>query len=189
MKIKKILFWQPHEDILRKLLSLKFGKYLVIFLNYSIWLFLFFVSYLLVKKDPNMFWQLLIATIVAEFVERLVKKQIYWRRPLFERKDSTPPGLVDRWYKTGSFPSGHSIKAAFFFLFILQYGVIHPFIYALIAIPLIIFRVLVGFHYPIDVLGGLSMGAVIWYFADKLVFPAPLINLAKLAFDLVFFIH
>ncbi|MDP4010183.1 MAG: phosphatase PAP2 family protein [Candidatus Shapirobacteria bacterium] len=189
MKIKKIFFWQPQEDILKKLLSINLGKFLVIFLNYSIWVFLFFVSYLLVKKDPNIFWQLLLATIIGEIIEQLVKKQIYWRRPLFERKDKTPPGLVDRWYKTGSFPSGHSIKAVFFFLFILQYGVIHPLTFSLIAIPLILFRVLVGFHYPIDILGGLSIGTIIWFISRGIVFPVPLINLAKSAFDLVFFIH
>lgn len=189
MKKHKFLFWQPEKDILRALLSINSGKYILVFFNYIIWIFLFYISYLIIKSNINAFWQLLFAVIVTEIVERYVKKKVYWRRPLFNRKDKTPPGLVDKWYKTGSFPSGHTIKAVYYLLFIIQYQVFDPISYIAIIVPLLFFRVLMGFHYPIDLLGGIIIGIFSWIFTRNIVFPDFINNFIQLIFNFIFLIH
>lgn len=89
---------------------------------------------------------------------------------MFLRKDPVPPGLVKKWYETGSFPSGHTTKAMFFCLFLFQYGILTP-IYFLIVLPLLIFRVIIGFHYPIDILGGVVIGFFVWFISSQLQMP------------------
>lgn len=164
MKNNSPLFWQPSTDYLRLLSSSKFGRLVLIFLNYAIWLFFLYLSYLLIKSIFYLFWQLFFATIFAEILERIIKKKNLWSRPMFLRHDQTPLGLVDKWYRSGAFPSGHTIKAAFFLLFIIQYPVFSIPLFLIICLSLLFFRVLVGFHYPIDILGGALMGIIIWFF-------------------------
>jgi undecaprenyl-diphosphatase len=189
MKKHKLLFWQPRYDYLKYLTKTQWGRILIIILNYSIWLFLFYISYLLIRFQTNIFWQLLLATIIGEIIEKYGKSHLLWRRPLFERHDATPPGLVDRWYQTGSFPSGHTIKAVFFFLFLLQYPVFPITNYLLLTILLLFFRVLIGFHYPIDMLGGMLFGTIIWFFSKWLVAPIFLTDIIRSVFNFIFFIN
>ena len=186
--LKSFLFWQPKKDWLNWMEQTLFRKKCVIFLNYIIWFFLFYISYLLIKKDTGIFWQILIATLVAEVFERFLKSKIYWRRPFFNRKDKTPLGLVDRWYKTGSFPSGHTIKTTYFLLFIIQYSVFPIPIFLLIVIPLLFFRVIIGFHYPVDMFGGFITGCLVWGLSKWIVFPIFLTEIIKIIFNFVFFI-
>lgn len=187
-KSKKFLFWQPKKDWLRLFEKSSLGKKALIFLNYIIWLFFFIVSYFLIRKDANIFWQILIATIIAEFIERFLKCKIYWCRPFFTRQDTTPTGLVDRWYKTGSFPSGHTIKAIYFLLFIIQYSVFPVPLFLLIVLPLLSFRVIIGFHYPIDMFGGVFFGWLIWLLSKWIMFPLFLTQIIKTVFNFIFFI-
>lgn len=189
MRNQGILFWQPKTDLLRLTLSIKNGNYLVTILNYAIWPFLFFISFLLIKHHANLFWQILIATVLGEIVEKVIKRRIFWRRPLFVRRDDVPRGLVKKWYETGSFPSGHTTKAVYFFLTLLQSPVFSPLVYLLITIPLIIFRVIIGFHYPIDILGGTIIGVLCFLLVHQLVFPVFLVNLVHIIFNFVFFIR
>jgi len=188
MNLRKLLFWQPKFDLLRLLNRSQIGKVFIVFFNYGIWVFLFLVSYLLIKGNTNIFWQLLIATIIGEVIEKYGKSHALWRRPLYQRNDATPTGLVDRWYKTGSFPSGHTIKAIYFLLFIIQYHTMLPINYLLVVVPLISLRVLIGFHYPLDVLGGAIFGALIWQLAKGIVFPEYLTQIVRAIFNFVFHI-
>lgn len=182
------LFWQPKKDYLRLLSSSTFGKKLLIFLNYSIWLFFFYLSYLLIKTNFLIFWQLLLATIFAEFIERMIKKKIFWRRPMFLHHDLTPTGLVDKWYRSGAFPSGHTIKATFFLLLIIQYPVFSIPLFLAICLSLLFFRVLVGFHYPIDILGGILIGLLIWLPCHLINFSFFLNPYLQLIFNTIFFV-
>lgn len=166
-----LLFWQPRFDYLEHILKKKDGQFKIVFLNYLIWFFLLFVTYLLLNLQPSLFFTISISMIFAELIEKFGKKHALWRRPLFKRHQHTPPGLVDSWYKTGSFPSGHTIKATYFFLLVTQFLVINPIVYLIVTIPLIVFRVLAGFHYPIDVLGGMAIGWLIWHIS--LLIPSP----------------
>lgn len=181
-------FWQSQFDFLKYFEKYPLGKIMVIVANYFIWFFLFYISFLLIKSNINIFWQILVATIIGEIIEKYGKNHALWRRPLYQRNDSTPVGLVDRWYKTGSFPSGHTIKATFFYLFLLQYPVFDPNNYLLITVPLLFFRILIGFHYPIDMLGGAIIGGFIWLISHQIFFPPFLNNLIQAIFNFVFFI-
>jgi membrane-associated phospholipid phosphatase len=188
MRSNSWLFWQPLHDYLRLLSRRHWGRLIIIFFNYVIWIYLFYVSFLLIKKDINVFWQVLVATLLSEFVEKIIKKRVYWRRPMFERRDTTPVGLVDKWYKTGSFPSGHTIKAAYFLCFVLTSQAIPtPYFLAIIS-PLIIFRIIIGFHYPIDIIGGFFIGVILWVPSHLVHFPAFLNQLTQIIFNFVFFI-
>lgn len=189
MNIKNFCFWQPKTDWLRWFQQTNFRKKFLIVLNYIIWLFFFFISFLLIKSDVNIFWQILFATIIAEIIERFVKKRVSWCRPMFVKKDSTPVGLVDCWYKTGSFPSGHTIKAVYFFLFILQYQIFNPYIFLIFVLPLLTFRVFVSFHYPIDMIGGILLGIIIWFLSQNIALSDNLNNIIEQLFNLVFFIN
>lgn len=160
---KNILFWQPKFDLIKIFSKLPFNTYLMVFLNYAIWLFFVFISFLLVFKNYNIFWQLFIVTAFGEAIEKYGKSHALWKRPFFKRHSHVPKGLVESWYETGSFPSGHTLKAIYFFLFAMQYGVISPVIFLSIVVPLLVFRVLVGFHYPIDMIGGAFFGFVLWF--------------------------
>lgn len=169
MIIKSILFWQPQFDLIKIINKFKYSTALMIFLNYFIWLFFVYISFLLVFKDINIFWQLFIATFLGEIIEKYGKSHALWKRPFFSHHRHVPTGLVESWYETGSFPSGHTLKATYFFLFVLQYGVISPVIFLIIVIPLLIFRVLVGFHYPLDMLGGGLIGLLLWFFVNIII--------------------
>ena len=183
-----IFFWQPQHDYLRLCSRHRFGKILIIILNYIIWIFFFYLSYLLIRHDFHIFWQLLFATILGEIVERWLKKKILWRRPMFNRHDGTPVGLVDSWYRTGSFPSGHALKTAFFFFLVLQSGVFSPLLFLLITLSLLLFRILMGFHYFADIVGGFIIGFFIWLAVSRLHLRTPLdpflINLFNVIFRL-----
>ena len=162
--IKNIFFWQPQFDLLKIIKVSRHSTTITIFLNYIIWVFFVFISFLLVFKNINIFWMLFIATLLGEIIEKYGKNSALWKRPFFKHHTHVPTGLVESWYKTGSFPSGHTLKATYFFLFTIQYGVISPIIFLAVVLPLLIFRVLVGFHYPIDMFGGVFFGFFLWFF-------------------------
>lgn len=159
-----MLFWQPSFDLLKIINKFRYSTQLMIFLNYFIWVFFVFISFLLVFKNFNIFWQLFVCTLFGEIIEKYGKSHALWKRPFFTRHTHVPTGLVESWYKTGSFPSGHTLKATYFFLYVLQYQVFSPYIFLAIVIPLLTFRVLVGFHYPLDMLGGAFIGFFLWFF-------------------------
>jgi len=184
----KLLFWQPKIDFLSFFEHGFWRETTLIFLNYFIWLFFFFVSFKLICFDINFFGRLFIATLFAEVIERFLKRKRIWLRPMFSRRQTTPKGLVNNWYYSGSFPSGHTIKATFFLFFVIFTGVLPLSIFLSIVIPLLMFRVLVGFHYPIDILGGIIMGIILWFLTKNLFFPPDFNNFISIIFNFVFFI-
>jgi membrane-associated phospholipid phosphatase len=186
--LKRMLFWQPHRDFLKLLLSFKFGSKLLLLLNYLIWPFLFLVCFFVIKSSANFFWQILTATIIGEIIERFCKNRFFWKRPLYLKKDKTPYGLVKKWYETGSFPSGHTTKAAYFFLLVLQTQIINPVLYLVLTLPLLLFRILAGFHYPIDIFGGIIIGSALWLITRQLIFPTLLVDTIRTIFNFVFLI-
>ncbi len=185
-----LLFWQPRTDWFKKISEHKNGSLFLICINYIIWVFLFYVSYLLIKNETNVFWQLFTATIIGEFLEKFLKIKSFWKRPMHLKNNIIPNGLLKSWYQKGSFPSGHAMKAAFFFMFVFQNPtIISPAGFTSIVLPLVLIRIFLGLHYPIDVLGGFILGFLIWLPVHFLVFPNFLINLVATVFNFVFFIH
>ena len=73
---KSILFWQPRIDYLPWFESNSFRKKILVVLNYIIWLFFFYISFILIKSDINIFGQILMATIIAEIIERYLKVKL-----------------------------------------------------------------------------------------------------------------
>jgi membrane-associated phospholipid phosphatase len=140
----------------------------------------------LIRNDINIFWKLLFITVIAEFLERFLKNKIYWRRPLFEKKDRLPHGLVGKWYETGSFPSGHTVKAVYFLLFLIQFQVFPLPLFLIIVVPLLFFRVVIGFHYPIDMLGGILTGVLVWLPSKMITAPDYLNKVIKTIFNFIF---
>jgi membrane-associated phospholipid phosphatase len=53
---------------------------------------------------------------------------------------------------------------------------------------LLLFRVLAGFHYPIDVIGGILIGTLLWLITHQLIFPLFLVETVRTIFNFVFFI-
>jgi len=184
-----LLFWQPKTDYLRLLSSSKFGRIILVFLNYVIWLFFFYLSFLLIKHNFSFFWLLFLATLLAEIIERLVKKKKFWCRPMFLRHDCTPSGLVDKWYRSGAFPSGHTIKATIFLLFLIFTSVFPLWLFFLVVIPLLWFRIMVGFHYPVDIIGGIIIGILIWLLISSLKIDTPIDSYIKIIFNTIFFLN
>jgi undecaprenyl-diphosphatase len=184
------LFWQPKKDLFKEISKYKYGNQFLIIINYIIWIFFFFVSFLLIKQDKNVFWQLLLATIVSEFIEKILKTKSLWKRPLHLNHNILPNGLLKSWYQKGSFPSGHAIKAVFFFILLLHTGIlITPFWFLFIASPLVLIRIILGLHYPIDVLGGIIIGLVIGLLIKQIQFPLFMIDFIQPIFNFIFFIN
>lgn len=188
-KLNCLFFWQPKQDFFKKVSQQKYGNQFLIVINYTIWFFLFFVSYLLIKQDINIFWQLFFATIVGEIIEKLLKIKAYWLRPLHLNHNILPNGLLKSWYKKGSFPSGHTIKAVYFFIILLQSQIfISPILFLIIVTPLVLVRVFLGLHYPVDVFGGAIIGFIIGTVSKQIQFPSVLNNFIKPIFDFIFLI-
>jgi len=181
-----LLFWQPSKDYLKIFDHSIFGEIILIILNYSIWVFFFFISYLLIRHDINFFGRLFFATILAELIERYLKKKKIWIRPMFNRRSTAPIGLVNAWYYSGSFPSGHTMKMIYFLLFVITTQVFSVPLFLVITIPLLTFRVIAGFHYPIDMIGGVVFGIILWFLSQGIIFPDFLNNFIQPIFNFVF---
>ncbi len=187
--LKNILFWQPKNDLFRKISGIKYGNYILVFLNYIIWVYFFYVSFKLVSQETNIFWQLLVSTILSEIIEKYLKVQSFWKRPVHDRNNIIPNGLLKSWYHKGSFPSGHTIKTIFFLLFVLQYQVLSPIQFLIVTLPLLFFRLVIGFHYPIDIFGGALIGCLIWLFTNQIVAPDSLNEMIRVIFNTIFLIN
>ncbi len=171
----RFLFWQPSTDFFGWLSSRPFGSKVIVVSNYLIWLYLFYLSSLLIKVDLNIFWQLLVASILSEVIEKYLKTQKFWLRPLVSLHHRLPSGLLTKWYRVGSFPSGHAVKAVFFLLFILQYQLNYPLpVYLSVTGFLVLLRIPLGFHYPIDFIGGVFFGFICWLLASQVTAPSAL---------------
>jgi membrane-associated phospholipid phosphatase len=182
----RFLFWQSNRDYLKIFDHSILGETVLIVCNYSIWVFFFVVSYFLIRHDINFFGRLFLATLIAELIERYLKKQKIWIRPMFNRRSVAPIGLVNAWYYSGSFPSGHTIKMVYFLLFVIITHVISIPLFLAITIPLLTFRVIAGFHYPIDMIGGIIIGVALWFFTKGMVFPDFINNFIQPIFNFVF---
>ena len=181
------LFWQPKTDWFKVISQKRGGNIFLVIFNYILWVFLFYVSFRLIRFNTNVFWQLLLATIISEIFEKFLKIKSFWPRPLHMRQNDLPTGMIKSFYHHGSFPSGHAIKITFFLVFLLQNPAAFPIVsYLVITIPLVFSRIILGLHYPIDLIGGILIGLLIGLAISQIQFPVFLINFIHPIFNFIF---
>jgi len=168
--LSKFLFWQPSTNFFQIISRLRHGSFLLLFLNYSPWLIVLWATFSLTLIKGDLIFQIFLAMVLSEVIEKIIKLKNLWSRPMEKKGDKLPKGFIQSWYKTGSFPSGHAIKAVFFTLLLLF---IKPPHYALIILLLnsaALVRVFLSLHYPIDFIGGSFLGAGIYYLSTLIPF-------------------
>ncbi|MTW21233.1 phosphatase PAP2 family protein [Allochromatium palmeri] len=112
-------------------------------------------------RHPRLFWTLILAALIAIAASRGLKELFDAARPPAVLATDAF-NLIGSARKRLSFPSGHSITAAVFCgVFILHTRWIEwRVLLLLIAILAGLSRVAVGVHWPIDVVAGLTLGAL-----------------------------
>lgn len=135
------------------------ASYLQYFLIAAFFLLLCFSLYSKREKF-YIFWTAIISAVIARFAITEIIRFFYHRPRPFAALQIHQLILNNNW----SFPSGHS---AFFFalttaiyLYNKKWGVW----FFIAAILINISRVIVGVHYPSDILGGAIIGVIIAYF-------------------------
>lgn len=107
--------------------------------------------------------------IVCTLIYKFLKNRLVRERPFFSYpaiKCGTPP--LDRY----SFPSGHTLHAVCFTVILLF---IHPLLALLIlpfTISVALSRIILGLHYPTDVVAGAMLGGFIGFLAVQAHTPA-----------------
>ncbi|MFL6675274.1 MAG: phosphatase PAP2 family protein [Massilia sp.] len=118
-----------------------------------------------IKRSPQCLWSALIAAVVAALLVQGLKQVVNVPRPLGVFR----PGDFYHWgpaYRAVSFPSGHA-AAIFAITGIWIMGLSRHYLLraALLAVALLVSlsRVMVGVHWPLDLLGGMLAGwAAAW---------------------------
>jgi uncharacterized membrane protein/membrane-associated phospholipid phosphatase len=160
--LRRLLFWQPSTNYFQLLSGFPHGSSILLFLNYSPWLIVLWATLSLVSVRGDLIFQIILAMILSEVLEKIIKVKNLWSRPLDKKGNQLPKGFIQSWYKIGSFPSGHAIKAIFFTFLLLSIkpALFLPIILILLSLSLI--RVLLSLHYPVDFLGGAIFGFLIY---------------------------
>ncbi len=143
--------------------------YIVIALAFG---FLLYHKEVFAKEQPlrayaQKWWEILTVFIcsgIAWVIARLLKIVINTERP-FDSMPGVEALLADA---SASFPSGHATFFAALAMFIFFY---HPRVggfFMACAVIIGVARVAAGVHFPMDILGGFALGALIAYFCKKL---------------------
>lgn len=130
------------------------------------------VPYLWIRRERHDLIRILVTIVVAFAVSEALKTFLSVPRP-FVAEDFQPLIEVAQRDFYGSFPSGHAtflaaLGAAVFFTEKLPGTLI-----LLLAIAVGVGRVLVGVHYPVDIIGGFLIGVIVAGFFKALheIFP------------------
>ncbi len=146
---------------------------IVIFLaEYLVYFSVLIVPYLWLRKEKHDLIRILITVVAAFAVSEALKTYFAIPRP-FVTEGFTPLVNVSPRDFYGSFPSGHTtflaaLGSAIFFTEKLPGTLV-----LLLGVLVGIGRVLVGVHYPVDILGGFAIGVVVAGFFKALheIFP------------------
>lgn len=130
-----------------------FAKYFNYFLIFLIFLFLF--------ENFKKYWPIISKAVLAGILARLGFAEIiyfFWKRPRPFMVHKV--NLLLSYPSNPSFPSGH---AAFYFAFstiIYSYNKKAGFLFFLASFLISFSRILCGFHWPSDILGGAVIGII-----------------------------
>lgn len=123
------------------------------------WIFLAVACLLSGREDAPVFVARALATAVAGIViYRLLKNRLVRERPYISNAGiicGTAP--LDRY----SFPSGHTLHAVSFAILFTAFDSWLAFIVVPLALLIALSRVVLGLHYPSDVIAGVVIGSVL----------------------------
>jgi len=134
---------------------------LIVFLaEYLVYFSLLAVPYLWLRREKHDLIRILVTVVVTFAVTEILKTYFATPRP-FVAEGFTPLVSISPRDFYGSFPSEHvaylsALGSAIFFT-----EKIPGVLIFLLAVLVGIGRVLVGVHYPVDILGGLILGVVV----------------------------
>lgn len=153
------LFWQPTDLTKFPFSSYLFAPPSIYFFNYLIWVAIISFGFFLFRKNPRKALLFFLLLLFGEILESILKKFSPWPRPL-PPNFSLPSLIIKANYQGGSFPSGHALKSGLLLSFLYQESVSKPIFLTLAFFLLfsLFFRVIIGFHYPIDIFGGFIFG-------------------------------
>jgi membrane-associated phospholipid phosphatase len=125
-------------------------------------LILVFVPFVFLQTSSS-FFTLLLALLVNEVVGSLIKLFFHKKRP----NGQTYSGLLEK-IDAGSFPSLHAsrITLVYLTLFTNAENTILKCVFITVILLVILSRVKLKKHFWIDVLGGLVLGGILWYFSS-----------------------
>lgn len=120
--------------------------------------------------DPAFGRRLGLVFLLAAYANDLVKEAVSAPRPFEARPDVARSAAAVETATGSSFPSGHAQSAAVFWLFSASRVGRAWFwaLAALIVVAVAFSRVYLGVHYPVDVIGGVAIGAAVVLLASAL---------------------
>lgn len=140
----------------------------------------FALSLFFSMRYPRIFWSLILAALIAVAVSRGLKELFDAARPpAVLAADAF--NLIGPAHRRASFPSGHSVTAGVFFGVLIHHARSNPWraLWLSLAVLVGFSRVAVGVHWPVDVLAGLTLGALAAWCGGRLAarWPAPAMHL------------
>ncbi len=143
-------------------LAMFFAQYFEYFLLLALLLFL--------AVNFRKYWRMALEAIVAAVFTRFVLAEIIrwlWFRPRPFIVENFIP-LIDQSPKEGAFPSGH---ASFYFALstiVYCYNKKAGILFYIASFLIVISRVFVGIHWPLDILAGAALGILMGWLLNKL---------------------
>ncbi|GAV22870.1 phosphatase PAP2 family protein [Carboxydothermus pertinax] len=130
-----------------------------IYFYWIIMLYLFFTGNLLVKFY---LFKTGVVGLIAVFIAKYLGKRYYFPRPFVKH----PVKVLYPHKDDSSFPSDHVTGAVTLALGILGVAKVAGLISLGYAVLIAVARIYAGHHYPRDVLGGILLGAIVYYLAE-----------------------
>jgi len=117
-----------------------------------------------IYKKPNVFWPILFAGIIALLVSHGIKNLLAVPRPPAVL-DAQSFEIIGPVYRQRSFPSGHATTVFTFATVILSYRRLKKYKIYILSIAFLVAssRIVVGIHWPSDVLAGIVLGYLSGY--------------------------
>ncbi len=154
-----------------------FGQTFLFFAKYGIVFFFLAFAYLISKKRIKAFYCSFLAMGIAGFVDIVIS--LFWNRP---RPFISHAGMVDPIIEglrvdNGSFPSSHTYIVFAVAVSVFLYG--HKrlgVVLFILAILVALGRIVVGLHYPSDVLAGTLLGIASGIIASSIIYKLDMLN-------------